>query len=63
MTRYTIIRDGDGGFVVRVDDGTGWTRNSPRYRYEAEAEPFIVGHGQGTEYTVSRDWLDNGQDP
>ena len=63
MTQYTIIRDADGRFVVRADEGNGWIRNSPTFRYEAEAEAWIVGHGQGTEYTVSRSWIDTNQDP
>jgi hypothetical protein len=54
MIRYKIIQDGDGSFVVRVSDEGDWSRISPRFGNEDEADAWIVEHGRGTEYTISR---------
>jgi hypothetical protein len=55
VDRYVILQHVDGTFAVRIDDGSAWTGLLPRSSNEAEAEAWIMEHGRGTEYTVSRD--------
>ena len=54
MDRYVIRQNVDRTFTVRVEDGSDWTRASPYFSSEAEAEAWIMEQGRGTEYIVAR---------